>query len=80
MQAIKFTPHFFLEILERYCSKHVILANLRMPGQNQQKWQYQFVENFDVYLHAKNKLQLSPLPYGYFGHAYPDTPKIIVSL
>ena len=69
MQTINFIPHFFLDILKRYCYKHAILATLSIPGHNLQKWQNQFVDNFDVYLHAKNQVQLSPLSYEYFRHA-----------
>ena len=29
-----------------------------MPGYAHPKWSYQLVENFDVYLHVKNKLQI----------------------
>ena len=55
----EFIPHFifhiFLEILQRYC-KLVILGTLAMPGYAQPKWYCQLVENFCVYLQAKNQL------------------------
>ena len=60
MQTINFTPHFFLEMSNRYC-KLVILGTLSMPDHSQQKLQYQFLDNFDSYLYAKNKLYLSKI-------------------
>ena len=66
-QKIKFITHFFLkilprnyvflEILQRHC-KLVLLGTLGMFGQAHPKWYYQFIENFRVYLQAKNQLHL----------------------
>ena len=47
--------HVFLKILQKYC-KLMILATLDIPGYTEPKWYYQLVENFCVYLHAKNQL------------------------
>ena len=55
---IKFILHVFLEILQRFC-KLVVLGTLGMPGYASIKWYYQLVENFCVYLQAKN--QVHPL-------------------
>ena len=33
-----------------------------MSGQKHQKWYIQFIDNFDVYLHAKNQIRLSLFP------------------
>ena len=54
-QKIKFILHVFLEILRRYC-KLIALGTLAMSGYTSPKWYYQFVENFCVYLQAKNQL------------------------
>ena len=56
--TINLTPQFFPKILKRYY-RLVILGTLDMPGHKQQKWQHQFVETFDIYLHAKNQLYLT---------------------
>ena len=55
MQKIKFMPPFLQDILQRYC-KLVILGTLK------KRW-YQLccLENFGVYLHAKNQVHSSPL-------------------
>ena len=47
MQKTIFTPHLFLEILQKYC-KLVILGTLNQP-----------VENSDVYLETKAQLEPS---------------------
>ena len=52
-QKIDFILHVFLDILQGYC-KLVILGNLGMVGYAHPKWYYQFVENFGIYLQAKN--------------------------
>ena len=54
-QKTKFILHIFLEILQRYC-KLIVLGTLGMPGYANEKWYYQLVENFRVYLQAKNQL------------------------
>ena len=51
-EKIKFIPSFLLKILLIYFEL-VMLATLGMPDLVQQKQQYQFVGNFDVYLHVK---------------------------
>ena len=55
MQKIEFMPPFLQDILQRYC-KLVILSTLKT------RW-YQLccLENFGVYLHAKNQVHSSPL-------------------
>ena len=58
--TINLTHHFFPKILKRYY-RLVILGTLYMPGYKQQKLQHQFVETFDIYLHAKNQIYLSLL-------------------
>ena len=89
MQKINFITHFFLMILLRN-SKLVVLSNLGMPGHKHIKWQYHFEGTFDVYLQAKNQLYPPRFPwdigkilqtcnFGYFGHAWPHTPKVISS-
>ena len=51
-----------------------------ISGYDHQKRRYQLIENFDVYLHVKNQIYLSPpfrdiakllqtWYFGYFGHA-----------
>ena len=55
MQKINFIFHVFLEILQCY-SKLVILGTLDMLGYAYPKWYYQLVENFRLYLQAKNQL------------------------
>ena len=67
-------------------SKLVILGTLGMNGYDHQKQWYQFAENSAVYLHAKNLsvifpeiLLLQTCYFGYFGHAWPRSPKAIVS-
>ena len=62
MQKINFIPHFFLKILQRN-SKIVPLGNLNMIGHILLKWQYQFGENFDIYLQAKKKIYPSSFPW-----------------
>ena len=46
---------FSHEILQRYC-KLIVLGTLAMPGYANPKWYFQLVENFCVYLQAKNQL------------------------
>ena len=45
-------------MLQRHC-KLVILATLGMPAYAHAKWYYQLVENFCVYLQAKNQFHPS---------------------
>ena len=62
-------------------------ATLYMPGHTHQKLQDQLVGNFDVYLHANNKLNFSILSwdtakmmqtyFGYSGHVWPRPPRMI---
>ena len=54
-QKINFILHDFYEILQRYC-KLVVLGTLGMSGYTHPKRYYQFVDNFRVYLQAKNQL------------------------
>ena len=86
---INFIPLFFLGIMRRYC-KLVICGTLGMSGYGHQKWWYQLVENFDVYLHAKHQTYSSPFSWNisnvlqicyfeYFEHAWPGPPKTTVS-
>ena len=53
-----------------------------MPGYGHQNGWYQLVENFHVYLYAKNQINLSPafwnIAFGYFGHAWWHPTKTIV--
>ena len=74
---------FFL----RYC-KLVILGTLGMPGYTHPKWYYQLVKNFCVYLQKINFIPKVFLKYckdiqtsyfGYFGHPWLRTSKMIVS-
>ena len=66
------------------------MGTLGIPGYANPKWYYQLVENFRVYLQGKKSA--SPLMlfwryckdiqtshFGYFGHAWLQTPKMIVS-
>ena len=79
---------FFLTyLLQRYC-KPVVLGTLSMPGYTHHKWYYHLVENFYVYLQAKNHLhpyafmeilQRYETYFGYFGHAWLHSTKMIVS-
>ena len=41
----------------------VILGTFSMPAFTQQKWHHQLVENFNIYLHAKNKVGHVLLPW-----------------
>ena len=85
---INFIFYVFLEILQRYC-KLVVLGTLDMPGYAHPKWYYQSVEKFCVYLQAKiSSSWLMPFwryckdmqtYFGYFGHAWLYTTKLIVS-
>ena len=61
-QKIKFILHVFLKILQRHC-KLIAFGTLGMPGYANPKWNYQLVQNFRVYLQAKNQLQ--PPPYAF---------------
>ena len=54
-QKINFILPVFLEILQRYC-KLVILGTLGKPGYTHPKY-YHLVENFRIYLQAKEPLQ-----------------------
>ena len=89
MKKINFIIHFFLKILQRN-SKLAILGNLGMPGHTYLKWYHQLEEIFDVYLKIKNQLHHSRFPWDiakilqtcylrYFGQAWLNTPKMIVS-
>ena len=60
-QNINFILLVFLEILQRYC-KLVVFSTLDMSRYAHPEWYYHLVENFCVYLQAKN--QLHP-PYFY---------------
>ena len=59
-QKINFIPSIFFEIMQR-SYKLVILGTLGMTGYDQYKRYYQLVENFDIYLHAKNDIYSSPV-------------------
>ena len=74
-------------LLQRYC-KPVVLGTLSMPGYTHHKWYYHLVENFYVYLQAKNHLhpyafmeilQRYETYFGYFGHAWLHSHIMIVS-
>ena len=54
-RKINFILLVFLDILQTYC-KLVILGNLSKPGYTHPKY-YQLVENFRIYLQAKEPLQ-----------------------
>ena len=41
----------------------LILGTFGMPAFTQQKWHHQLVENFNIYLHAKNKVRHVLLPW-----------------
>ena len=41
----------------------LILGTFSMPAFTQQKWHHQLVENFNIYLHAKNKVRHVLLPW-----------------
>ena len=86
-QNINFLLHVFFDILQRYC-KPVVLCALGMSGYAQPNWHYHLVENFC--LSAGKKSTSSPLLlwkyckdmqtyFGYFGHAWLHSPKMIVS-
>ena len=87
-QNINFIIHMFLEILQRSC-KLVVLGTLCMSGYTPQKWYYQLVENFRVYLQTKNQLHphffwrcckgMQTSFFIYFGDAWLRTPKMIIS-
>ena len=55
-----FILHVFLEMLQRY-SKLVVFGFLGLSGSAQPKLYYHFIENFCVYLQAKNLLDPSCL-------------------
>ena len=59
-QKINVIIHAFLEILQ-ICK--LILGTLGMPGYKPPNCWYRLVEDFDVYLHAKNKLHHSLLSW-----------------
>ena len=60
-QKINFPPHCFSgDTVKIY---KLVLGTLGMPGYTQPKWWYQLVEHFNVYLHAKNKVHHSLLPW-----------------
>ena len=56
-KEINLISHAFLEILQ--ISKLLTLGTLGISGYKPPKRQYSLIENFDVYLHAKNKLHHS---------------------
>ena len=58
---INFTPPCFSGDTAKIWK--LILGTLSMPGYTQQKWYYQLVGDFDVYVHAKNKVHHSLLPW-----------------
>ena len=88
-QKIKFILHVFLKILQRYCKN--VLGTLGMPGYGNPKWYYHLVENVRAHLQAKNSTSPPPMLFwryckdmqtsyfGYFGHAWLQTPSMIVS-
>ena len=63
MEKINFNLHVFLDILQKYF-KPVVLGTLGMFGYVYPKWYYHLIENFHVYLQAKNQLHHSCF-YGY---------------
>ena len=54
-QKINFILYVFLEILQRYC-KLFVLGTFDMSDYTNPKWYYHLVEDFCVYLQAKNQL------------------------
>ena len=86
-QKIKFIFHVFLAVLQRYCK--LVLGTLDMSGYTNPKWYYQLVENFHIYLQAKNQLyhhdfletrkDMQTSFLGWFWHAWLHTPKMIAS-
>ena len=52
--ASSFTFSISNFFLQRYCK--LFLGTIDMPSYTHPKWYYQFVENFHVYLQAKNQL------------------------
>ena len=54
-QKTNFILSIFLEILQRYC-KFVILGTLHKPAYTHLKWYQHLVENFRIYLQAKEQL------------------------
>ena len=79
---------FYLTYLLQRSCKPVVLGTLSMPGYAHYKWYYHLIENFYVYLQAKNQLH-PPCFYGdiakiwnlfgYFGHVWLHSPKMTVS-
>ena len=45
------------------CYKFGFFRTLGMPDHISQKWEYQLMENFDVYLYAKNQFYPELLPW-----------------
>ena len=81
-QKINFILPVFLEILQRYC-KLVVLGTFNKPGYTHLKY-YHLVENFRIYLQAKETLQshdflkdMQTSYFGYFGHVWIRTPKMV---
>ena len=88
MQKINFITIFYFKILQSN-SKLVIWGNFDMPGHTQ-LWWYLFEVNLDVYLKAKSQLHPLCSPwdiakalqihcFGYFGHAWLSTFKVVLS-
>ena len=51
---INFILYVFIEMWQRYCTL-IVLGTLGIPGCAHPKWYYQFVENFRIYLQARNQ-------------------------
>ena len=80
-EKISFIFHIFLKILERYC-KFVFSGTLNMPGFAHPRWYYQFVEGRKSNTHPMifwRYCKDTQIYFGYFGHVWLYTAKIIVS-
>ena len=77
----------FPEILQRYC-KFVVLGTLGMPGYAHPKWYHQYEETFMFICRQKiisypmlfwKYCKVMQTYFGYFGHAWLCTAKMIIS-
>ena len=84
-QTIGFILQVFLDISQGYY-KLVILGTLGLADYAHSKWYYLFVGNFRIYLFTKNSQRfwgyckdLQTSYFGYFGHTWLSTSKMIVA-